>query len=227
MSKGISPEELAARYPRLYHVARCGSWPAIQRHGLLSTAALLDLFEVSGGKRRAIESRRRPCCITIEHPVHGAAVIRDQMPMDDAGLIRALQDGLTPQQWYQMLNNKVFFWMTPARLESLLNARAYRGMRQTVLVVDTAALLARHLSRVVLSPINSGCTRPFPSPRGAASFLPLADYPFKKWERARRRVDPVVELAVEYAVPDIRDLVVSVKEVGAGKAPSVLLDGHP
>lgn len=40
---GVDPGELAERYPRLFHMAAAGSWPSIERHGLLSTSALLDI----------------------------------------------------------------------------------------------------------------------------------------------------------------------------------------
>ena len=39
-------ERLISRYPTLYHMAEDGSWESIQRHGLLSTSALLDRFEI-------------------------------------------------------------------------------------------------------------------------------------------------------------------------------------
>ena len=48
MVMGISVDELAATYPKLYHVTSEGSWQGIQRHGLLSTKALLDLFGIDG-----------------------------------------------------------------------------------------------------------------------------------------------------------------------------------
>src|SRR2546429_180882 len=52
---GISIDQLVAHFPRLYHMAEAGSWPSVEQHGLLSTSALLDLFEVTGEKRRDIE----------------------------------------------------------------------------------------------------------------------------------------------------------------------------
>ena len=48
----LTPEYLAQRWPRLYHMAEAGSWESVKRHGLLSTTALLDLFEVSGDRTR-------------------------------------------------------------------------------------------------------------------------------------------------------------------------------
>jgi hypothetical protein len=187
------------------------NWAGIQRHGLLSTTALLDLFEVTGPQREALESQRRPESVNISHPVHGTALIRDQKPMTDSGLQRALRDGLSPREWYQIINRKVFFWVNASRLDTLLRAQAYRGTPHLVLTVDTAALLGRHLDRVTLSPMNSGATRPMPHPRGRDTFLGLDEYPFM--DRARRGLEPVVELAVEYAVADIMQLLISAEQV--------------
>jgi hypothetical protein len=204
---GISATEFAERYPRLYHMAEVGSWEGIRRHGLLSTSALLDRWEVRGAARTELEKRRRPESVTITHPKHGDAVIRDQKPMDDRGLQKSLRDGLSPADWYEILNGRVFFWVCEDRLARLLGARAYRGRRQTVLTIDTAGLLERHAKRVTLSPINSGCTKPNPQPRGRDTFLRLDAYPFAAWQKKRGRRDIVVELAVDYAVPDVVDFV--------------------
>ena len=53
--------------PCLYHMAALGSWDSIRKHGLLSTSALLDLFEVSDNDRVVIEEGHRAESITIEH----------------------------------------------------------------------------------------------------------------------------------------------------------------
>ena len=154
-----------------------------------------------------IEPSRSP----FSHPVHGAAVVRDQKPMDDTGLRRCLQDGLTPTEWYEILNDKTFFWLTEERLLRLLNARPYRRLEHTVLVVDTARLLERHEKNVLLSPINSGCTKPYPAKRGRTTFLPLPEYPFDIWRKKRGRLEAVVELSVAGGVPDVKDFVLEVQ----------------
>jgi hypothetical protein len=223
---GIGVEAFSARFPHLFHMAEAGSWPSIQRHGLLSTSALLDLFEVRGERRVALEARHRPESVTLHHPQHGVAVVRDQKPMDDKGLLRSLSGGLSPADWYQLLNARVFFWVRHERLRKLLDARAYRGKRQTVLTVDTARLLARHEARILLSPINSGATKPFPAPRGPDTFLPMARYPFSFWDEKRKRGEPVVELTVTHSVPDIRDLVLRVEEYGGGKPDRLLFEAR-
>ena len=205
-------DDLVSRYPRLYHMAEDGSWNAIQRDGLLSTGALLDHYQVDSDTRRRLYSQHRPESTTITHPVYGHAVIRDQKPMDDRGLERALQGALTPKAWYELLNDRVFFWLTEERLNRLLSARAYRSRRHTVLTVDSDSLVRRYADQITLSPINSGCTKPMPQPRGLGTFRRIADYPFEAMLQKRgARGDPVVELAVDGGIPDIRDHVIRVE----------------
>lgn len=214
---GIAPEELAAQYPTLYHMAEAGTWPSIMEHGLLSTAALVNLFEVPEPRRSQILSAHRRTGIEISHPQQGRAVVRDQIPMSDAGLRRCLQDGLTPKDWYEALNAKVFFWTSEERLERLLGADAYRNRTHTVLLLDTKALLTDYVERTFLSPINSGCTRPFPHPRGRSTFLPLREYPFQHWRRKRGPGAAIVEVAVAEAVRDVPRYVIEVRERCAGE----------
>lgn len=79
-----------------------------------------------------------------------------------------------------------------------------------VLELDTAALLDRHIEQVTLSPINSGAifaggtTR-----RGRETFSRFDDYP---WYRREKQKELVVELAVDRAVPDLRDLLIGATE---------------
>jgi hypothetical protein len=197
----LDPERLASRYPVLYHMAEDGSWESIRRLGLLSTSALLDRFEVEGERRYAIESIRRPEIVVLEHSEFGTALVRDNKPMQEKALGRCLY-GMTPGEWYEYLNRKVFFWVERKRLLRLLGARAYRDRSHLVLEVDAAALLRRHIGGVTLSPINSGATFAMdPAPRGLGTFHRVADHPEGK---------PIVELAVDYAVPDIADLAFTV-----------------
>lgn len=208
--------ELIQDCPTLYHVAERGSWPSIRQHGLLSTSALLDLYGVHGPGRDLIEGQRRPQGVRLEHPALGRIVVRDQKPMDDAGLRKCLLDGLSPEDWYRLLNRKVFFWLTRARLHRLLNARPYRSSEHDVLELDTAALVAAYREAITLSPINSGATRPFPAPRGLATFLPIAAYPYGYWRSRRPRGERVVELAIDRCVPDIARFVRRVTAMRSG-----------
>jgi hypothetical protein len=200
---GVTVEELAGRYPRLYHMAHRDSWESIRRHGLLSTSALLDLFEIGGVDRERAELRHRPESIMITHHEHGSAVIRDQKPLSDAGLVRALPADVTPTDWYRILNAHVFFWPNERRLARMLGARAYKGSAHIVLTVDTLELLQRHLEQVVLSPINSGATKPIPFPRNPGTFLGLDTYAFAESTAKRGYQNAVAEVAVRHSVPDV------------------------
>ncbi len=194
-------DRLVSRYPKLYHMAERGSWPNIKRHGLLSTSALLDLFAVTGRQRVEIESRWRRQSVAIEHSEHGEALIRDQGPMHPNSL-EPLLDGVTVQGWYELLNGKTFFWTSEERLRWFLNAKAYRGHAHDVVTVDTAEMVRRHAERVTLAPINTGSTLGARHRRGPRTFQRIEDFPLE-----RRRV---VELAVDYRVPDIADFTLSV-----------------
>ena len=196
-------QELIAHCPHLYHMAERGSWRSIRDRGLLSTTALLDLYAVSGEAREKIERSHRPECVELTGNGLPGAVIRDQIPMRDSDLRRCLSDHMSPSDWYEILNQKVFFWFNEDRLHKLTCARAYRNREHDVLVVDTRSLIEAHRSTIWLCAINSGCTRPFARWRDESIFGRIEDYPYRYWRGARGRGKRVVELAVDYAVPDI------------------------
>lgn len=58
--------------------------------------------------------------------------------------------------------------------------------------------------------MNSGATKPYPHPRGSNTFQRIADYPYAEWRHKRSRGEPVVELAVDYAISDIAKFVTRV-----------------
>jgi len=212
----MTPQEFAARHPTLYHMAEQGSWASIREHGLLSTSALLDLFEITGSERQVIESAHRPESIKLSHPRHGVAVIRDQKPMSETKL-RSCLIGMEPREWYELLNRKVFLWPKKERFRELLTARAYRDRPHVVLELDTSILLEQRLNQTTLSRINSGSTLYRPVSRGSETFLPLSGYP-QDWWRARR----LGEVAVDYDIPNIADMVTSVEEwEGSSKVRSI------
>lgn len=197
--------ELVSDCPTLYHMAERGSWPAIREYGLLSTSALMDLYGIDGTRREKIELQHRPASVAIKAEGLPGAVVRDQIPMSDEGLRRALPARLKPSDWYALLNSKVFFWLSLERLHKLTGAKSYRDIEHDVLEVDTRSLIEAHRDRAWLCPINSGCTKPIPHPRDERAFLRISDYPYSHWRSRRRRTERVVELAVDRCVPDIAD----------------------
>ena len=204
----LTPSTLAQLYPRLYHMAEEGSWVSIQQHGLLSTTALLDLFDVPAEQRYALDAQRRPESVPVHHPVHGTAWIRDNKPINNTVLRRTLE-GMTEEEFYRTLNSRVFFWVSTDRLDRLRNAPPYRNRRHDILELDTAALLERHGERVELCHLNSGAVHPAANYlRGAGTFASIDRYQYG--ERKLVSSEPLVEVTVLYAVPDVRDFVLSV-----------------
>lgn len=184
-------------------MAERDSWSSISEFGLLSTSALLDSYEIVDPRRGEIEGQRRSSSITLSRIGRAPAVIRDQLPMDGKGLERCLLDEISPEGWYRLLNQKVFFWLTRERVIRLLNAGAYRTQEHDVLELDTKALVKDYADRIWFCPINSGCTKPFPHPRGNSTFQRISEYPYEHWKTKRKKGERVVELAVDYAVEDV------------------------
>lgn len=203
-------EKIIELYPNLYHMAERDTWKSIKSRGLLSTTAVLDYFDVKGTDRAQFESEHRPEKMEILPGNSHKILIRDQKPMPPGRLAKALKDGITTEDWYRIINNKVFFWASESRLYRLLNARAYRNLEHEVLTIDTASLVRAYSERIWLCHMNSGNTWPKPHARGANTFCRIPDYPVK---RSENPVKEVVELVVDYSVPDISKYVVEVRRI--------------
>lgn len=197
-------DELLTEHATLYHMASRGAWQNIKAHGLLSTSALFHKYGVPDAVRRKWESSHRPNTIVLECEGMPPAEIRDQHPMSDTKLRKALVDDLSPAEWYALLNRKVFFWLTPDRLRGMAASPPYKHKEHDVLELDARSLVAAHRQQIWLSPINSGSTLFNPAPRGKATFALIDQYPYTEWKAKRRGRHPVVELAVDWSVPDIK-----------------------
>jgi len=202
----------------VYHLAEAANWPSIRRGSLLSTQALLDVTGVHGDERERIER-----CQRLEHmELPNGVQLRDQKPMPANALKKCLV-GMTPSEWYALINSKVFFWLGLDRLNRQRGACEPRP--QVILEVDTARLLAQHAERIALSPINTGNARRCPAKRGRCTFVPYWVWVESGWSsetealgsRSRGRNYQPVELTVADAVPDIMNFVVRVHQVGPGE----------
>jgi len=192
--------ELLAHCPSLFHVAAEGAWPAIARHGLWSSTALLARAGLDGSDL----PRRDPR--VIEVAAGWTAMLRDQRPMDVIRLSRCVT-GATPAEWVRLLNGRVFFWLTAARRDRLLGAGLNRGIGHDVLELDAAALIAAYRKRIALCPINSGATIPFGTRRSPDSLRPIATYDYAHWRARRPRGEAAVELSVADGIADIATFV--------------------
>ena len=203
---------------RIYHLAEASNWPLIQRDGLLCASRLLDAAGLVGASRDRLMREQRLVHTELPNGVR----IRDQRPMPPTALEKCLC-GMSPTDWYAMVNARVFFWIDPDRLN---RQRAACGSRpQVVIAVDTAALVSVHQEHVALTPINSGNARRKPARRGAATFVPFAEWVRSGWASEaevlgppeRKRTHQPVELTVLDAVPDILRFVVGVFNLSAGQ----------
>lgn len=198
----------------LYHMSEKGSWPNIQQLGLLSTSALLDLCGYAGTERFKVESQLRRNKVPIKHPKHGYIYIRDQFPMLDwpeqsIYLDELLEEKVTRQEWLEFLNSKVFFWVTRSELIKMLCALQYRGKPQWIITVNSRALLEQYIDKAYLSDQNTGSLYSRRR-RGPSTFVPFVDYPIRS---------TIIELAIDYGIPNLSDFAVSVKEcIGIRKA---------
>lgn len=215
----MRPEDLWRHYPVLYHIAWGGSWPSIEEHGLLSTKALLALYGKDEEEIARLTQSRRGHWVPIDCPGRPPAVLRDQKPMTDEGLERALRGTAEPWQWYGLINSMVFFWPTKDRLETMITATAYKEVKHDVLVVDCETLVGLEKPNIRLSRMNSGCTKPYPHPRDMDLFKRLEDYPF----RERPSPSVVAKAVAEVCVVDrVERVAEAVHKVVRGSADDVL-----
>ena len=182
-------------------------------HGLLSTSALLDLLKCPPDQRKRIELHRRPEKVSLYIPNIGRVVIRDQKPMSDA-VLRKVLTNVTPEDWYRLLNGKVFFWPNLDRLKRFLG----QDSEQIVITVDTGRLLADHRESIYISHINSGATLHNARRRGPETFKRVAEFPFECWRPSRA----VAEIAVTDRVVNFGRYATEVRR-WRGKSPGIIL----
>lgn len=206
----MTEDEFIFKHPELYHMAQETSWKNIESHGLLSTSALLDLFQIHGQDRVNVEESHRNNGYEINHLTHGTAYIRDQKPLRMSQLEKCLE-GISITDWLKLLNGKVYLWPTAERVQTLSKARAYRNQTHCLIAVDTIGLLGKYSNDIRLAPINVGATLYNPPKRSPDIFSKIADFP------NRKMTDKVAEVSVNYSIPDIKLIVNSVHLILDGK----------
>ena len=212
-------EKLIALYPRIYHMAERGAWDSIRTRGLMSTTAVLDHLAVADGERARYESEHRGQKMDVKSGDPSSIVLRDQKPMPEGRLITALTGGTTPRQWYELINGKVFFWAEEQRLHGLLGARDYRKLEHDVLTLDSSTFIPAYAESIWLCHMNSGNTWPMPHRRGTEIFCKIVDYPVTRTGNPKKKV---VELVVDYAVPNIADYVLEVRRMKGNEVLNVI-----
>jgi uncharacterized protein DUF7002 len=189
------------RFPpsSFYHWADPANLPSIRRHGLLSTERLISLAGLNGAKRAGMLSQYRPNRLELPNGI----VIRDRTPMPPDLLAKALTPGVSPSDWYRLLNGFVFLWGSFERAER--HRVAFGRSSQVLLVFDAALLLTELGDRILLSPINSGNARRRPAPRSPRLFVPYHEWTDQGWpviegQRRSRSIVPA-EIVLEGHLP--------------------------
>jgi hypothetical protein len=192
-----------------FHLADAENWPSIQRVGLHCATALIRQAGLRGAAAKPFSFYR------AENPRLPSGVrLRDQCPMPPPALARCLDAGLTPADWYALVNAHVYFWLDQDRLARHRAACAARP--QIIVTLDLPALLARHGPRAFLTPFNVGNARRRPAARGQRTFVPLDAWLATRWDsearpgdKPRARSHAPAELAIAGAVPDVMDFVIA------------------
>ncbi|MGB3455957.1 MAG: hypothetical protein WBG08_06810 [Litorimonas sp.] len=198
----MTPEDLAARHPRLYHQTAPGAWASVRAQGLIPTAEMLHRLRLPPEQIDALTRHPRPHTIHFLDTPFGQVEINDNRPLSHAALSRCLDDGLSPQDWCAMLAERVFFWADERRgLSRLLNAKMNRDRARDVLVIDTLSFATAERPRIELSPINSGSTIRKPARRGLRTFTPMQDVAdYRTWRGLRGKSDTVLKVVVPVMV---------------------------
>ena len=169
---------------RLYHLADADNLPSILGHGLMCTARLLDLAGVGEPRRTTLIRGHRPESLRLSETI----VIRDQSPMPPRALAPALDGGLEPSGWYELLNGFVFLWPDRERMER--HRRACGSRPQVVLTFDAAALLDQFEVEAFVSPINSGNARRKAVRRDLDTLVPYRTWLKQGWTTGQRTRPP-------------------------------------
>ena len=204
------------RIETVFHLLDERNWPSVQKQGLLSAQRLLE-----NSKEDSTELLRahRPAAVRLS----SGAWLRDQRPMPPAVLARYLADGVTPADWFALLNSKVFFWIDPERLNR--QRLACGEARQIVLVVDAARLLEKYATRARVTPINTGNALRAAARRNLSTFVPYDAWVASAWQHERiggKKTRPdshrPSELTIEGGVEDVMSYVVGTRTLEAGES---------
>jgi hypothetical protein len=182
-------------HPKLvYHLAEAQNLPSILEHGLMSTERLLDLTDFEHDHKALFMRMHRPRALQLPTGVS----IRDQRPMPPSELAGTLDGGMTPGDWYALLNRFVFFW--PNREQVNQHLRASGGRGKVILTFDAKALFGHFSEQAFVAPINTGNAYSKTARRGPNTLVPYTRWLAEGWPD-RRSSHPAVEILINETVP--------------------------
>jgi hypothetical protein len=147
-------------------------------------------------------------------------VLRDQRPMPEGALERCLTGGLTSADWYDLVNEGVYFWVEEARLRRHLAAQSGEHV---VLEMDGPALADAYASQAFVTPFNVGSATRRPARRGVGSFVRYREWRGSGWScedpapAVRRSAShKPAELVIRAEIPDAMRFVRRLRSQGRG-----------
>jgi len=181
-------------------MTRATAWPLIQKHGLLSPAAICQILGLSKAETQRHLRAYRPEKVPL-----GDFILRDNKPLRQHNLIRNLEgSGLSCEDWHELLNKRVFFSTKAAFVAKL--RQSYLSEPVAIITVDTARLLSAHRAAIEVSSKNNGAARMPDHKKSRDTFLPIRLYPLREKSRIK-------ELTVNHSVLDLKDLTVRVDKL--------------
>ena len=182
--------------PHFFHIAEPLNLASIKHDGLLSAERLIRRTICGEKEVDELLGRHRHEPLVLGD----GTIIRDQKPMPPGLLATALCDGMTPSDWYRLVNGFVFLWANEERFSRHLSA--FQGRPQVILRFDARRLLADLGHLVFLSPINCGNARRKAVARSHKLFVPYRDWLHQGWPAMGSQHRPRFSLPAEVLIRD-------------------------
>ena len=175
--------DLAAVAPQLFHLTAGDAWESIQEHGLRSATWLVRALALEEERAAALLTAPRESVEVIGDPADplGHATLRDQKPLTLSKLER-LVEGITPENYIRLINDRVYFYMKAADVERVRGVRDAEGQPQLLLTLDSRRLLADYQGSVRVAKINTGATIGMQGRRGPRTWLAIDKFPGRATE---------------------------------------------
>lgn len=192
----VTLADLADAFPQLWHATFPGAWESIRERGLWPAAKLL----AEAGDLDSI-GRFRPSIRDL-----GGVVLRDQLRTRSDPT--ASLDGVTADEWWAILNGRVYLFCREAPVRAFVASYLARGLDQDVIKVRSEELLRPVADLVEVTTVNAGVfPRTKGRSRGRGTFVALADFSMA--------IKTVKEVTVRGVVPVDEGAVLSVLRHGA------------
>lgn len=176
----MTPDQFLARCPHLWHVGAPGTFESISANGLRTAAQSIAAADLDEEARTVLNTTPRE--ESIQLIVDGATVtLRDQLPLLKGDLEKALEPGVTPSDWVQVLNRRCYLFTDRARMQTMLEKYATLEGGQEVIAFSPLRLFDAAGPKIELSAQNAGATaRKADVPKGRDTFVSVTRFPNKK-----------------------------------------------